>query len=609
MRPAYTPLLALLLLLICTAVRADVGLTLHAQDSRVSLEGHWEYVEDAELTITAEIAHGLPQSAYRRIEKEMPNFGFTPARYWFRTQLQRAADADQRWVLEVRYPPLDHIGAYLINSSGDSLLAQAGGDAMPFASRPIKNRHFTVLLPIPPKERVWLYLSVQTQGSMQLPAVLFSTPRFVADVRDEQYVLGLYYGVLLALLIYNLLTYLSIRDNSYLYYLLYIAGFAIFQLNLNGLAFEYLWPNLPEWNNRALPITIFISMAAMVMLTRAFLRTRSTLPRLDIVQRIALGALALGAVAAFFAPYHIAIQMATGSAVLVPFLVFTAAFNSLAQGHRAARFFLLAFTFLLVGVAMYALKTFHLLPRNLVTEYSLQLGSSLQMILLSFALADRVRMLKQHAVNIDREARAMLEHRVAERTSELDSALKELEDKNRRLNELNTTDGLTGVRNRAYMDQMLPLEWSRAFRQRTTLSVLMLDLDHFKFINDSAGHQAGDNVLRQVASTLQTCVKRPGDIVCRYGGEEFLVILPDTLPEGAMDLAEYVRQAIADTPIQVPEQTLHLTVSIGVAGTVPHTADEEAMNALLKVADCALYEAKSKGRNQVALGILASTIK
>jgi len=159
------------------------------------------------------------------------------------------------------------------------------------------------------------------------------------------------------------------------------------------------------------------------------------------------------------------------------------------------------------------------------------------------------------------------------------------------------------------MDQMLPLEWSRAFRQRTTLSVLMLDLDHFKFINDSAGHQAGDNVLRQVASTLQTCVKRPGDIVCRYGGEEFLVILPDTLPEGAMDLAEYVRQAIADTPIQVPEQTLHLTVSIGVAGTVPHTADEEAMNALLKVADCALYEAKSKGRNQVALGILASTIK
>jgi diguanylate cyclase (GGDEF)-like protein len=607
MRPAYTALLALFLLTSCIVAKADTALILHAQDSRVTLEGHWEYVKDPDLAITAEIAHGLPQSEYRRIENEMPNFGFTSARYWFRVPLQRAEGDDQRWVLEVRYPPLDHIGAYLIDTSGDVLLAEIGGDAMPFASRPIKNRHFTVLLPLPPDEPVWLYLSVQTQGSMQLPAVLFTTTRFVADIRDEQYVLGLYYGVLLALLIYNLLTYIAIRDSSYLYYLLYIGGFAIFQLTLNGLAFEYLWPNQPGWNSRALPITIFLSMAALVLLTRVFLRTRLTLPRLDMIQRVALGILALGAVAAIFAPYHIAIQWATGSAVLVPFLVFTAGLNSLVRGYREARFFLMAFTILLIGVAMYALKTFHFLPRNLVTEYSLQIGSSLQMILLSFALADRVRMLKQQAVNVDREARALLEQRVAARTSELDSALTELEGKNRMLSELNTTDGLTGVRNRVYMDQMLALEWPRAFRQQVPLSVLMLDLDHFKVINDTAGHQAGDEVLRQVARIIQKCVKRPCDIVCRYGGEEFLVILPDTFAQGAHRLAESVRQAIANTPIQVQGQTLHLTVSIGVAGTVPQSADEEAMSALIKSADCALYDAKSKGRNRVELGMLAST--
>jgi diguanylate cyclase (GGDEF)-like protein len=159
-------------------------------------------------------------------------------------------------------------------------------------------------------------------------------------------------------------------------------------------------------------------------------------------------------------------------------------------------------------------------------------------------------------------------------------------------------DSLTGLFNRRFMEISLERELSRAARRNHLVAVFMLDLDHFKMFNDSHGHAAGDLVLKAVADTFGAGV-RTEDIACRYGGEEFTIILPDITPDAAADRAESIRRAVA--ALRVPlerDVSSEFTVSIGVAF---YPNDGEAADLLLRRADMALYRAKRLGRNQVSL--------
>jgi diguanylate cyclase (GGDEF)-like protein len=172
----------------------------------------------------------------------------------------------------------------------------------------------------------------------------------------------------------------------------------------------------------------------------------------------------------------------------------------------------------------------------------------------------------------------------------------ELREKNATLARLSTTDPVTGLRNRRYVTEFLALEVLRAVRYRTPLSVLLLDLDHFKRVNDGHGHRAGDAVLQVAADTLRASL-RATDVAGRYGGEEFLVVLPQTDLQGAEVLGERVRAAIADTVIDVGgAAALRVTVSVGVATLDAATQTAEQ---LVERADAALYAAKDAGRDRV----------
>lgn len=160
------------------------------------------------------------------------------------------------------------------------------------------------------------------------------------------------------------------------------------------------------------------------------------------------------------------------------------------------------------------------------------------------------------------------------------------------------TDGLTGLANRRCFDAALHREWLRAARERTSVALLMVDLDRFKSYNDRLGHPAGDECLRRVARAIAAMSRRPADLAARYGGEEFAVILPDTAPEGAMLVAEALRMAVQTLGLPHKGSPFGvITASIGVATLVPHTA--EGKPRLVSAADWALYEAKRQGRNCV----------
>ncbi len=169
------------------------------------------------------------------------------------------------------------------------------------------------------------------------------------------------------------------------------------------------------------------------------------------------------------------------------------------------------------------------------------------------------------------------------------------------LQRLMNSDGLTGLSNRRHFDEYLEMEWRRAMREQSQLSLLMIDVDYFKAYNDGFGHLKGDEVLHQVADAIRGGCSRPSDLPARYGGEEFAMVLPSTSSGGARLVAEKIRRAVEglNIPHTSPKEGSVLTVSIGLATMLPQQNEEHRL--LIQTADRALYQAKNAGRNQVGM--------
>lgn len=172
-----------------------------------------------------------------------------------------------------------------------------------------------------------------------------------------------------------------------------------------------------------------------------------------------------------------------------------------------------------------------------------------------------------------------------------------LEKKSRELELLSNQDGLTGLYNRRYFDQTFFYEWKQAIRNKTSITVLMCDVDHFKRINDQYGHIAGDEYLKQITQILQQVFRRDTDFVSRYGGEEFVVLILDNSMDTIMNLAEKVRGLVESSPLEFEEKTIRTTISLGIANMIPKPGMTK--ETLISKADKALYSAKEQGRNQV----------
>ena len=456
-------LLTLSLALLAPSAAALEILNLGESGSRYPLGASFEILEDAnhEMDI-GEFVRGGGDSGFEASQQAVPNFGFTQSTIWFRVQL-RNESATRRWLLHTSYPLIDDMTVYLVGPEG-LRSTHFAGEVLPSKQGEGDAPRYTVELDLGGEDAITLYVRTRTANAHMVPLTLWKPTAFIAYTNGVRFLLGIYFGVAVAMLIYNLMLYLSVRDTAYLYYVGFIFCFAVLMLSVNGLATEYLWPGSLWWSDRVIPLSIAFTVMTGIQFTRRLLETHANLNTGDLLLR---SLLLLGLM---FVPLSLllgmgpAVSIAAGLGLSAALALFGCAWASWRAGVTVAPLYLLAWVAFLLGCIAYALLAFGVLPANFLTEYSIQIGSAMEVLLLSFVLAYRIKLLKEENERVQREATETLETRVIDRTEELNLALAQLSAANEQLALLSEEDKLTGAKNRHYFDA----HFDEAWRKRRT---------------------------------------------------------------------------------------------------------------------------------------------
>ena len=366
---------------------------------------------DGSATI-AQVSAPLFASRFRQHSSDVLNAGYSTSVFWLKIDLTYTATpqaAPRQWLLELAYPPLDHLELYLPDEHGTARLVQRTGDALPYASRQIRQNNYLFELPFDPGQSTTVYLRLHSQGSVQAPLTLWSADAYLEDQPTRLYVLGMIYGVLLVMLVYNLFIYVSVRDTSYLYYILYIASFGLYQVSVNGAGVAYLWPDSPWWANAATPLFIGASGLFGCLFARNFLEMGRLSVAFDRLLQLLMAGGALVMVLSVSMRYGVALRMATALALLFTVSIFAAGLYAWARGLRVARYFIIAWSAFLLGGLVNTLMVLGYLPNQFLTMYASQLGSALEVSLLSLALADRINSLREQQAQALRDTGRTLE--------------------------------------------------------------------------------------------------------------------------------------------------------------------------------------------------------
>ena len=353
-----------------------------------------------------------------------------------------------------------------------------------------------------------------------------------------------------------------------------------------------------------MPLSICLALIGMQQFSRTFLELPERWPAGNRVSLALIGFFVLLGLASIWLPYSTSTPLASRAVLFGVIWIIVAAVVMLRRDYRPARLFLLAWSLFLLGTAMFTLLAFGLVPRNFWTQNGVQIGSALEMLLLSLALGARYAGLRNENIRIVQQANEQLERSVIDRTKQLRTAMAQLGEANVQLRDYSQRDPLTGVYNRRHFRDAFEQALNARMDNGKPLALLLLDLDHFKRINDSYGHLAGDDCLHYAARSMEDVVMPHGGLVARFGGEEFVAVLPGAEAQQALQIAEAVRLRIQQSPVSTGGHSIRLSASIGVHTVIEgHQATPEDV---IRIADEALYRAKGDGRNCVRHSVIVA---
>lgn len=514
--------------------------------------------QQAYLTLTSEHTNTYPQPVISE--------GVGAPTMWLMLRVHNPTKLSIPKRLSIETAWLDEVSVYIFQHDQlqDSIIT---GDQYPFSQRPIIDRFFHSDIDFLTGETI-LLLRVATPDPKVIPLYLRDAAQQTADSETHAYFYGFVYGVIIGLLLYNLVLAVSLRKSVYLYYSLYMLAFLLTNSSYTGHNFRYLWPESPHWQQWSNAVFMTLHVAAGLSFAIHFLAIKQQSIRLFRVLQYARNSMLVLLVLAIAMNSHsLAIKLAFVYMSAFAFLMIYLGLISLKFDSRATRYFLLATCFGAGGAMITCITVMGLTPYRQWAFLAIDMGMMLEAILLALALADQFQRAEQEKI-------------IAER--------------------LSITDPLTGLHNRRAFTEQFLLPPSTDRKQHRLLSIILLDLDFFKHINDNYGHPTGDKVLVKVAKTLQQ-LTRQNDFLARWGGEEFIISLPDTTLEQAVQIAERYRKGIEAIQMSAPLinkintiESFSFTASLGVAC---NKREAISIDELISTVDRRLYAAKNQGRN------------
>lgn len=512
-----------------------------------------------ELTI-GEVSRLIGTPRFSPVTSAVLGAGIGHRPLWVHLQINNPGEQPLLRYLTIEPTWTDHLDVHVLHPSSGTTSWHAG-DRLPGA--PYLDDALGYVFPhrfLPGRSDV--FIRAATTDPLVLDVRLMTADTAARTARIERYAYGFLYGFLAALIIYNLVLFFRLERRNSLYYSLYLLSFVVLSICYTGRGLAWLWSDYPS-------IQRFILLVMMVLLAhnglyfaREFLELDVRAPVLARRLRYASAAMLATMLILIVADLPEAAAwiafVAVGGFV---FVMIPLGIYARHRGHGAAHYFLLAAVVSMLGIGVTLFSVWGMLPYNTLTYRGVELGMMLEATLLALALAEFVRT-------------QLAERQRAEREAQVDS--------------------LTQLYNRRGLFALSETAFRLARRHGRPLTVVMLDLDHFKLINDQHGHSVGDRVLVDAARLLQQS-RRSDDVVARWGGEEFVLFLPETALDAACQLAERLRGNMENRLVDIGTARLHYTASFGVA----ELGSEPDLATLIATADEALYAAKQAGRNRV----------
>jgi diguanylate cyclase (GGDEF)-like protein len=554
-------LLVLLSLCWVTVALADPVSAQSPSGSAIGLHSSYLKETGASLTIS-EATEAYDSGKFLAGDNPVLNFGIGSRPVWIHFDVENRTGNSLLRRLSIETSWLDKVDIYF-RAGNKPVASYHLGDAQDFAQRPIDSRFFEVDHDFDHGISE-VFIRIQTSDPMVVPIYLRTPGAAASFERWQGYSYGFVYGFLFALLAYNAILYIGLRSRRYIFYAVYLASFALLNIAYTGHGFEWLWPEQVGLQLWIIPYMMVLYGMSGLLFAATFLDTRNNFPRLNRIVAWICALFAVLLLGSFLFNFNAAgLDIAFLFVFVFSCLMIWLGVLAVRHGHKPARYFLFGAIAAMAGALMTDLSVAGLIPYNEFTYRAVEIGMLIDASVLALALAYQFRVGQQEKYQAELMARV---------------------------------DPLTGLNNRRAFYQIAKPVWSNALRNQRQISVIELDIDRFKQINDTHGHACGDEVLIAVASIMARSA-RDGDVLTRWGGEEFILLLPETDLDAAIALAERLRNLISAVKLQYHGKEIRFTASFGVAQRMPQCV---SMDELISAADDRLYQSKRDGRNRVS---------
>lgn len=420
--------------------------TAHAQEVITINEGETISNCGTKLLLLTDKSHSLSigdaikSNDYKKVNDAVPNLGISKYAYWLKLKV-RNNTKDPQLIIQIPLPTLDFVDFYQIDTANKVIDSEFIGDRRPYDNRRFNNPFSTFKFSVQPQQETTLILRIQGSEQLQVPLIFGQNSMMTDKNADSFLIFGMYAGVIMIMFIYNLFLYLSTKDNTYLFYIIYIFFIGLLQANFQGFPFKYLWPDNVFISTHAVYVLTPLAALSALEFMKKFLHTKEILPKLHKTLNFFYIPYGFSFILLLSGNLNFCYQMLQITAITIALYMLFVAYVTFRKGFRSAKFFIIAWSVFLLGLCIFVLKDYNILPYNTITYNMMPFGSALEVTLLSFALADKINTFKKEKEESQAEAlrishenerliveqNVQLERKVNERTLELQESYQTLE--------------------------------------------------------------------------------------------------------------------------------------------------------------------------------------